>query len=34
MPTWLRVTIGRPEEMAAFLAALRALAPAPVARAG
>ena len=28
MPTWLRVSIGRPEEMAAFLAALREIVPA------
>ncbi|MFH1176353.1 MAG: aminotransferase class I/II-fold pyridoxal phosphate-dependent enzyme [Acidobacteriota bacterium] len=31
MPTWLRVSVGTPEEMVAFLAALRALAPAAVA---
>ncbi len=28
MPTWLRVSVGRPEEMAAFLAALREILPA------
>jgi histidinol-phosphate aminotransferase len=28
LPTWLRVTIGRPAEMAAFLSALREIAPA------
>jgi histidinol-phosphate aminotransferase len=33
LPTWLRVTIGRPEEMQAFLEAFRALAPAPAAAA-
>jgi len=30
MPTWLRVSIGRPEEMAAFLTALREIVPASV----
>jgi histidinol-phosphate aminotransferase len=33
MPDWLRVTIGTPEETEAFLAALRALVPAPAAAA-
>jgi histidinol-phosphate aminotransferase len=33
MPTWLRVTIGTPEETQAFLAALRALLPARAAAA-
>jgi histidinol-phosphate/aromatic aminotransferase/cobyric acid decarboxylase-like protein len=28
MPGWLRITIGKPEETEAFLAALRALVPA------
>lgn len=32
MPTWLRVTVGTAAEMAAFLAALRELCPAPAAR--
>jgi histidinol-phosphate aminotransferase len=31
MPTWLRVSMGRPEEMTAFLAALREIVPARVA---
>jgi len=33
LATWLRVTIGRPEEMQAFLEAFRAVAPAPAAAA-
>jgi len=33
MPTWLRVTIGTPEETQAFLAAFRAIAPARAAAA-
>ena len=28
LPQWLRITIGTPEETAAFLAALRAIVPA------
>lgn len=28
LPTWLRVSVGTPDEMAAFVAALRELAPA------
>jgi histidinol-phosphate aminotransferase len=28
MPTWLRVSVGTPEEMAAFLRALREIVPA------
>jgi histidinol-phosphate aminotransferase len=32
MPTWLRISIGTPEEMAAFLEGLRALVPARAAR--
>jgi histidinol-phosphate aminotransferase len=33
LATWLRVTVGRPEEMQAFLEAFRAVAPAPAAAA-
>jgi histidinol-phosphate aminotransferase len=33
MPSWLRVSIGTPEEMTAFLATLRELVPAPAAAA-
>jgi histidinol-phosphate/aromatic aminotransferase/cobyric acid decarboxylase-like protein len=33
MPQWLRVSIGTPEEMTAFLATLRELVPAPAAAA-
>ena len=34
MPTWLRVSIGRPEETSAFLAVLRELVPARAGQAG
>jgi len=33
LPNWLRVTVGKPEEVAAFLAALPGIVPTPTAAA-